>query len=47
MEWDTGAGQAVLAAAGGRTETLTGEILRYGKIDGGFRNPGFTARGLI
>ena len=31
MEWDTAAGQAVLAAAGGRVETLDGQPLRYGK----------------
>ena len=46
MEWDTAAGQAVLEAAGGRTETEAGELLRYGKISAGLRNPGFTARGL-
>jgi 3'(2'), 5'-bisphosphate nucleotidase len=45
MEWDTAAGQAVLEAAGGRMETETGEIFRYGKP--GFRNPGFIARGAV
>jgi len=45
MEWDTAAGQAVLEAAGGRVETETGEIFRYGKP--GFRNPGFIARGAV
>ncbi|WP_375592703.1 3'(2'),5'-bisphosphate nucleotidase CysQ [Algihabitans albus] len=43
MEWDTAAGQAVLAAAGGRVETLDGQPLRYGKA--GFANPNFIAYG--
>lgn len=43
MEWDTAAGHAVLAAAGGSVSTLDGEPLRYGKP--GFRNPHFIARG--
>jgi 3'(2'), 5'-bisphosphate nucleotidase len=43
MEWDTAAGHAVLAAAGGRVETTDGEQLGYGKPD--FRNPHFIARG--
>jgi 3'(2'), 5'-bisphosphate nucleotidase len=43
MEWDTAAGHALLEAAGGRMETESGEIFRYGKP--GFRNPGFIARG--
>ncbi len=47
MEWDTAAGQAVLEAAGGRTETQSGHLLRYGKAEASFRNPGFTARGLV
>ena len=42
-EWDTAAGQAVLAAAGGRVETEGGSILRYGKSD--FINPVFIAFG--
>lgn len=41
MEWDTAAGHAVLAAAGGKVSTLDGEPLRYGKP--GFRNPSFVA----
>jgi 3'(2'), 5'-bisphosphate nucleotidase len=41
MEWDTAAGHAVLAAAGGRVRTLEGEELRYGKR--GFENPHFVA----
>jgi len=45
MEWDTAAGHALLEAAGGRMETESGEIFRYGKP--GFRNPGFIARGAI
>ncbi len=43
MEWDIAAGHAVLAAAGGRVETLDGAPLRYGKP--GFENPFFVARG--
>ncbi len=43
MEWDTAAGHAVLAAAGGRVVTVTGEPLAYAKP--GFRNPGFIAYG--
>lgn len=49
MEWDTAAGDAVLRAAGGRVETLFGELLRYGKRDQGhdcdFANPHFVAFG--
>ncbi|HEY8555398.1 MAG TPA: 3'(2'),5'-bisphosphate nucleotidase CysQ [Burkholderiales bacterium] len=44
MEWDTAAGHAVLAAAGGRVTTLDGKDLGYGKP--GFENPHFIARGL-
>jgi len=43
MEWDTAAGHAVLAAAGGSVETLDGQPLIYGKP--GFENPHFIARG--
>jgi 3'(2'), 5'-bisphosphate nucleotidase len=43
MEWDTGAAQAVLEAAGGSVTTLDGAPLRYGKP--GFINPDFIARG--
>jgi 3'(2'), 5'-bisphosphate nucleotidase len=43
MEWDTAAGHAVLAAAGGRVTGLDGEPFRYGKP--GFRNGNFVARG--
>lgn len=42
-EWDTGAGQAILEAAGGRVLTLDGQPLAYGKP--GFLNPGFVAMG--
>jgi 3'(2'), 5'-bisphosphate nucleotidase len=42
MEWDTAAGHAVLAAAGGRVETLEGDPLGYGKP--GLENPHFVAR---
>jgi len=43
MEWDTAAGHAVLAAAGGSVRTLDGADLAYGKP--GFENPPFIARG--
>jgi 3'(2'), 5'-bisphosphate nucleotidase len=42
-EWDTAAGHAVLAAAGGTVTTLDGEPLLYGKP--GFINPSFVAWG--
>src|SRR6185436_14209762 len=43
MEWDTDAGHAVLAAAGGSVTGLEGEPFTYGKP--GFRNGNFIARG--
>lgn len=43
MEWDIAAGHAVLAAAGGRVQTLQGTELLYGKAD--FANPHFVASG--
>jgi 3'(2'), 5'-bisphosphate nucleotidase len=43
MEWDTAAGHAVLAAAGGSVCVLSGEPLAYGKSN--FVNPNFIARG--
>ena len=42
-EWDTAAGHAVLAAAGGNVCTLEGQTLRYGKP--GYENPHFVAWG--
>lgn len=46
MEWDTGAGQAVLEAAGGRVVVHpSGEALAYGKAARGFDNPHFIAWG--
>ena len=44
MEWDTAAGHAVLAAAGGRVTTWEGDPFLYGKP--GFYNGAFIARGL-
>ena len=41
MEWDTAAGQAVLAAAGGLVYAASGEPLAYGKPS--YRNPHFIA----
>jgi 3'(2'), 5'-bisphosphate nucleotidase len=45
MEWDTAAGHAVLAAAGGSVLNLDGSPFRYGKPD--FRNPHFIATGRL
>ncbi len=46
MEWDTGAGQAVLEAAGGEVCVHpSGEPLTYNKRERGFANPYFIARG--
>lgn len=42
-EWDTGAAQAVLEAAGGKVRTLDGEPMAYGKED--VLNPFFVASG--
>jgi 3'(2'), 5'-bisphosphate nucleotidase len=44
-EWDTAAGHAILAAAGGCVTTTEGEPLRYGKADERFANPYFVAWG--
>ena len=43
MEWDLAASHAVLAAAGGKLQTLEGVELRYGKP--GWDNPHFVASG--
>ena len=46
MEWDTGAGQAVLEAAGGRVTLPDGKTpLGYGKADAGYRNGAFVCWG--
>jgi 3'(2'),5'-bisphosphate nucleotidase len=51
MEWDTAAGDAVLRAAGGRTLTLDGAPLAYGKRaragQSDFANPSFVALGRV
>ena len=44
MEWDTGAAQGVLEAAGGEVVTVDGKPLVYGKPR--FANPHFIARSL-
>jgi 3'(2'), 5'-bisphosphate nucleotidase len=44
-EWDTAAGHAILAAAGGSVTTLDGAPLRYAKKEKGFANPHFVAWG--
>jgi 3'(2'), 5'-bisphosphate nucleotidase len=43
MEWDTGAGQAVLEAAGGKVCREDGTPLTYGKAARNFDNPAFIA----
>ena len=43
FEWDTAAGHAILAAAGGSLRSLDGADLAYAKP--GFENPDFLARG--
>jgi 3'(2'), 5'-bisphosphate nucleotidase len=43
MEWDTGAGQAVLEAAGGTVCNVDGACLLYRKAERGFDNPAFIA----
>jgi 3'(2'), 5'-bisphosphate nucleotidase len=45
MEWDVAAAHAVLVAAGGSVTTPDGEPFLYGKVDEGFRNGWFVARG--
>lgn len=45
MEWDTAAGHAILAAAGGCVVQLDGLPLGYGKSQVGFRNESFIAWG--
>jgi 3'(2'), 5'-bisphosphate nucleotidase len=45
MEWDTGAGHAVLNAAGGSVTQFDGSPFTYGKTAEGFANPFFVARG--
>jgi 3'(2'), 5'-bisphosphate nucleotidase len=45
MEWDTAAGHAVLAAAGGSVTKLDGTPFLYGKASEGFANPFFVAKG--
>jgi 3'(2'), 5'-bisphosphate nucleotidase len=44
-EWDTAAGHAILAAAGGSVTTVDGAPLRYAKREAGFANPHFVAWG--
>jgi len=45
MEWDTAAGHAVLNASGGRVENPDGTPFLYGKVETGFLNGPFIARG--
>ena len=43
-EWDTAAGHAIVAAAGGTVTKLDGAPLLYGKRDAAFLNPPFIVR---
>lgn len=43
MQWDTAAGHAILAAAGGKVNQADGTPLIYGKRMHGFDNPAFIA----
>lgn len=43
MEWDIAAGDAILTAAGGVVRQLDGQLPRYGRPGGDFRNPPFVA----
>jgi 3'(2'), 5'-bisphosphate nucleotidase len=45
MEWDTAAGHAVLAAAGGTVTNLDGSPFLYGRANDRFTNLHFVARG--
>lgn len=47
MEWDTGAGQAVVEAAGGRVLQEDGAPLLYGKTGRGYDNPHFIVYGDV
>lgn len=47
MEWDTGAGHAVLVAAGGTMTTLDEKPFLYGKVADKFANPFFVAKGAM
>lgn len=44
-EWDTAAGHAILATAGGQVARLDGQSFQYGKVAQRFINPGFIAWG--
>jgi 3'(2'), 5'-bisphosphate nucleotidase len=45
MEWDTAAGHAILAAAGGTVTKADGSAFTYGKVRENFANPSFIASG--
>ena len=47
MEWDTAAGHAVLAAAGGQVTRPDGSPFVYGKVEDGYRNGPFIAWGRL
>jgi 3'(2'), 5'-bisphosphate nucleotidase len=45
FEWDVAAGHAVVVAAGGAIVAADGSPLTFGRVDAGFRIPGFIAWG--
>lgn len=45
MEWDTGAGHAVLVAAGGAVTKPDGTVFEYAKVADGYKNGPFVAWG--
>jgi 3'(2'), 5'-bisphosphate nucleotidase len=45
MEWDTAAGDHIVAAAGGRVVTPSGDPMAYGRLSKGYRNGAFAALG--
>jgi 3'(2'),5'-bisphosphate nucleotidase len=46
-EWDTAAGHAILAKAGGEVTTPEGQPLLYGRAEAGYRHAGFVAVGAF
>jgi len=47
MEWDIAAGHAVLSSAGGSVTKMDGSPFLYGKVEDGFANPYFVAKGKV
>jgi len=45
MEWDTAAGDHILACAGGAVIAAGGGLMSYGHVERGYRNGAFAAIG--